>query len=188
MIINTKDTFGSIVRPSTVQTFNSCTSRSDVCQCLVVQTPFGNMPKNKGNTLMTHEACESKLVSGVRSSIDPWPRNWVAIGCAVVYYAYAAHAFSALIKCRHCKVAYMVYFSTRYFLYTLFLFTCSNSANTTYTCLKGLSMTKVASQLGVRLSGWNLKNVQCYEAPNNKDGPRTFKIYTCEVKINMAGK
>ena len=27
---------------------------------------------------------------------------WVAIGHAVVYYAWAAHTFSAEIKCRHC--------------------------------------------------------------------------------------
>ena len=30
------------------------------------------------------------------------PGNWVAIGHAVVYYARAAHAFSAGIKCRQC--------------------------------------------------------------------------------------
>ena len=29
----------------TVQTFNSCTSRPDVCQCPVVHTPFGIMSK-----------------------------------------------------------------------------------------------------------------------------------------------
>ena len=28
----------------TVQTFNSCTSRPDVCRCLGVQTPVDNMP------------------------------------------------------------------------------------------------------------------------------------------------
>ena len=31
------------------------------------------------------------------------PGKWVAIGRAVVYYARAAHAFSAGIKCRHCS-------------------------------------------------------------------------------------
>ena len=30
---------------TTVQTFNSCTSRPDICQCLVVQTPMDNMSK-----------------------------------------------------------------------------------------------------------------------------------------------
>ena len=30
---------------STVQTLNSCTSRPDVCQCLVVQIPMNNLPK-----------------------------------------------------------------------------------------------------------------------------------------------
>ena len=29
----------------TVQTFNYCTRRTDVCQCLVVQIPMDNMPK-----------------------------------------------------------------------------------------------------------------------------------------------
>ena len=51
---------------------------------------------------MTHAACESKLRSVVRSSMHPYPGNWLAIGRAVVYYAWAARAFSAGIKCRHC--------------------------------------------------------------------------------------
>ena len=33
----------------------------------------------------------------------PYPGNRVAIGLTVVYYAQAAHAFSAEIKCRHCN-------------------------------------------------------------------------------------
>ena len=36
---------------------------------------------------MTHIACETKLLSVVRSSIHSWPGNLVAIGHAVVYYA-----------------------------------------------------------------------------------------------------
>ena len=32
------------------------------------------------------------------------PGNLVAIGRAVVYYARAAHTFSAGIKCRHCRL------------------------------------------------------------------------------------
>ena len=52
---------------------------------------------------MTDEACESKLRSLVRSSVHPYPGNPVAIGRAVVYYAWAAREFSAGIKCRHCK-------------------------------------------------------------------------------------
>ena len=61
------------------------------------------MSKNKPNILMTHEACKSKLRSVVRSSIHPYPGNWVAIGRAVVYYASAASEFSAGIKRRHCR-------------------------------------------------------------------------------------
>ena len=48
----------------TVQTFNSGTSRPDVCQCLVVQIPMDNMSK-KTSTSITHVACESKLRSVV---------------------------------------------------------------------------------------------------------------------------
>ena len=90
----------------------SCTSRPDVCQCLVVQIPINIMSKNKPSTSMTHVACESKLRSIERSFIHPWPRNWVTIGRAVVYYARAPHAFSAGIKCRHC-----IYSSIHSFIY-----------------------------------------------------------------------
>ena len=43
------DSFAAISRLhyGTVQTFNSCTSRPGVCQCLVVQTPLDNMTKAK---------------------------------------------------------------------------------------------------------------------------------------------
>ena len=77
---------------SRVQTFNSCTKRLGVCQCLVVEIPIDNMSKNKPNTSMTHGPCDSKLCSVVRSCVHPWPGNWVAIGLAVVYYARAALA------------------------------------------------------------------------------------------------
>ena len=45
-------------------TFNSCTSRPDICQCLVVQI-------KKPSTLMTRVSCKSKICSVVRSSIHP---------------------------------------------------------------------------------------------------------------------
>ena len=86
----------------TVQTFNSCTSRPDVYQCLVVQTPIGNMLKNMPKISMTLVACESKPGSFVKSPTHPYPGNPVAIGRAVVYYARAAHVFTAGIKCWHC--------------------------------------------------------------------------------------
>ena len=56
---------------------------------------------------MTNEACESKLRSVVMSSMHPYPGNRVAIGRAVVYYAWAAREFSAGIKCRHCRPLHM---------------------------------------------------------------------------------
>ena len=52
---------------------------------------------------MMHGACESKLRSVVRSSMHPYPGNWVAIGRAVVYYVWTAREFSAGIKFRHCS-------------------------------------------------------------------------------------
>ena len=50
-----------------VQTSNFCTSRPDVCQCLVVQTTRITCQKNKPSTQITYVACESKLRSVVRS-------------------------------------------------------------------------------------------------------------------------
>ena len=105
----------------TVQTFNSCTSRPDVCYCLVVQTPIDNMSKNKLSTSMAHIACESKLHWVLRSSIHPCPVNWVATKRTVVYYARATQAFSAGIKCRHCtfttsRIQSIVYFCTMRYL------------------------------------------------------------------------
>ena len=53
---------------------------------------------------MTHVVCQSKLRLVVRSSMHLCPGNWVAIGHAVVYFAQAINAFSAGIKCWHCKL------------------------------------------------------------------------------------
>ena len=65
-----------------------CNFRPDVRQCLVVLTHIENMSKYTPGTSM-------KLLSVVRSFMHICPENWAAIGCAVVYYAPAAHAFSA---------------------------------------------------------------------------------------------
>ena len=81
-----------------VQISNSCTSRPDVCQCLVVQTPIDNMSKNRPRT----SNGPSSLRSYVRSSMHLCPENWVAIGHEVENYARDAQAFSVGIKCRHC--------------------------------------------------------------------------------------
>ena len=50
--------FREFFNSDTVQTSNSCTSRPDVDQCLVAQTPMYNMSKNKPSTSITHVACE----------------------------------------------------------------------------------------------------------------------------------
>ena len=63
--------------------------------------PFITCQKNKPSTSIGHVACKSKLRSGVRSFMHPWPEKWVVIGHAVVYYAQAAHTFSAGIKCQY---------------------------------------------------------------------------------------
>ena len=63
--------------------------------------PWITCQKIKPSTSLTVVACATKLRSVVRSSMHPCPGNWVAIGRAVVYYAQAAHAFSAGIKCWH---------------------------------------------------------------------------------------
>ena len=52
---------------------------------------------------MIHIACESKLRPAVRSHIHPCPGNWVAMGHSVAYCSQAARAFSAGIKCQHCR-------------------------------------------------------------------------------------
>ena len=48
--------------------------------------------------------------------MHPCPENWVAIGHAVAYFAQAAHAFSAGIKCRHCSpsLANTLFYFTAY--------------------------------------------------------------------------
>ena len=86
----------------TLQTFNSCTYRPVVSQCLVVQRTIYYMSKNRSSTSMANVACDLKLRSFVSSSIHLCPGNLVATGRAVVYNARAAHTFSAWIKCRHC--------------------------------------------------------------------------------------
>ena len=74
---------------------------TDVCQCLVVQIPLGNMSKNKPSTSMAHVACESKLGSVVRSAMHPCTGSRVTIGRAVVYFVWDANSFSTGMKCWH---------------------------------------------------------------------------------------
>ena len=76
-------------------------NRTSASACLY-KHPWLPYQKNKPITSMTHLACKAKLRSVGNSSIHPCPENWVAMGHAVVYFAQAAHAFSAGIKCWHC--------------------------------------------------------------------------------------
>ena len=95
--------YASLVRihRGTVQAFNFCSSRPDVCRCPIVHTPGPPCQRNRPNISMIHVAYKSKLLSVVRSSLHPWPGNWVAIRRTAVYYARAARVFAG-IKCRHC--------------------------------------------------------------------------------------
>ena len=83
----------------TVQTFNFCTSRPDAYQ--LYEHPWITCQKWAKHINDTRW-CEQKLRSALNSSIQPCPGKWVAIRRSVVYYAQAAHVFSAGIKCRYC--------------------------------------------------------------------------------------
>ena len=90
---------------TTVQAFTSCTSRPDVCKCMVVQKLMDMMSIIKPSTSMAHVVSVSKLRWDVmRLSMHPCPGNWMTIGRTVVFYARATHAFSAGIRCLHCRV------------------------------------------------------------------------------------
>ena len=54
-------------KKAAVETINSCTSRPDVCQCLVAQTPVDKMSKNKPSSSMTHVSDETMLSLDGRS-------------------------------------------------------------------------------------------------------------------------
>ena len=84
----------------TVQIFNFCTSRPDVGQ---TKTPMDNMPKKAKHIYSQRSLRIKATFSYVKSSMNPCPGNWVVVGCAVVYYAWPVNAFSAGIKCRHCR-------------------------------------------------------------------------------------
>ena len=93
----------SFLQEGTVQTFNFCTSRPDVRQCLVVKHTWLTCQKNKPNHINDPRSLQIEVRSAVSSSMHPWPENWMAIGRAVVYSARATHVFIAGIKCRHCR-------------------------------------------------------------------------------------
>ena len=70
-----------------VQAFNSCTSRPDLCQWLVVQTPIDNVKKIG----QEHDPC-SLRIKAMFSVIHAWPEYWVTIGRVVVYHTLAAQS------------------------------------------------------------------------------------------------
>ena len=64
-----------------------------------------SVKENKPSTSTAQVACKPKPRSVVMSSIamPPYSGPWVAIGPAVMLFARAAQAFSAGIKCWHCR-------------------------------------------------------------------------------------
>ena len=64
--------------------------------------PWIACQKHKPNTSMTHIHWEWKLPSVVGSFMHACPGNWLSIKHAVRYYAWAAQAFSAGMKCHYC--------------------------------------------------------------------------------------
>ena len=60
--------------------------------------------------------------------MHPCPRNWVAIGRAIVFHARGDQAFSAGIKCRHCMC-----FNTHIMIFFVFLVLFAGSGALTLT-------------------------------------------------------
>ena len=83
-----------------IQFLHKSTGRLPVPGC--TNTHGLHVKMGQAHQLPCDVACDPKLRSVVRSSMHPCPRNWVAIGRMVVFYAQAANAFRVRIKCRHC--------------------------------------------------------------------------------------
>ena len=58
---------------NTVQTFNSCTSRPDVCHCLVVQTPRDNIPIKYDRHINDPRSLRIKVTFSSRPFMQPCP-------------------------------------------------------------------------------------------------------------------
>ena len=80
-----RDCKNAIWHKSTVQTLNVCTSRPDICQCLVVQSPMDSMSKYGKRINYKHSLRIKDTFSCHGSSRHPCPGNWVATGRAVVF-------------------------------------------------------------------------------------------------------
>ena len=86
---------GKPLNVHTVQTFNPCTSRLGVCQCQVVQTPMDDMLKdNRSKHINDPHSLQIETIFSYELIHSHMPINRVAIGRAVMYYDWAAHAFS----------------------------------------------------------------------------------------------
>ena len=81
----------------TVQVFNSCASRPDVCPGLVEQTTMANI--NGPSSLLNQSTFSCDRIHA------SMPEHWLAIARAVVNHTQAARVFRAAIKCRYCTRA-----------------------------------------------------------------------------------
>ena len=84
---------------STVQAFNSCIRRPDICKYLVVQTTIGNVEKQAKHI---NDPRSLRIKSMFNCEVIHLSMARVAIGHVNVYCSRGAHAFSAGINCQHC--------------------------------------------------------------------------------------
>ena len=106
---------------STVQTFNSCTRRPVICQCLVVQIPVDNISKYNPKTSMAIVACESKSRSVVRPSVHPCPGNWWKAGVrSCIMPMHLVQELNVFIVCFSC--IFIICHDRKHVIYTFIVF------------------------------------------------------------------
>ena len=71
--------------------------------------------------------------------MHPCPGNCVAIGLAVVCYAWATHVFSAGTKCRHCMCSCVCVgmYVCMYVFINVFMYVCMYVCVCIYACMHG---------------------------------------------------
>ena len=83
---HTSDPYVPACIVGTVQSFNSCTSRPEICQCLVVQTTMENMSKNNAkhtNDLRSLQMKTTISCEVIRPSIPRKLAGNRACGCVL---------------------------------------------------------------------------------------------------------
>ena len=89
---------------ATVQPFNSCTSRPDVCQCLVVKFVWITCPKQAKYIIDTRCLRNKASLFSFEVIHTPMVRKMVGNrACGCVLCLGCPCSYSAGIKCRHCR-------------------------------------------------------------------------------------